>query len=556
VGLLVVAAAALEVLVLRPLGRITRAVQKYDAGDRAVRVPVGSSHGRGVGAPIGQAFNRMADHAAELERKLDHFLETRAEFIALVSHELRTPLTAIGGYAKLLLSGDAGPVSETQREFIQIVDTNVDRLTHLVSDILDVEKMESGKMRISRDPQDLGSVLTECYSTFLELARSKGLELRLAIDPGIQARVLGDRSRLVQIFMNLLSNAVKYTEKGSVELGLRARDFALTVYVNDTGPGMTSEEVQKLFTKFYRTKSGLSSIAVGTGLGLFLADRLVRAHGGSITVQSSPGSGTRFEVTLPALGQEGLVSPEVAARQGPPTWIWVIDPDAGSAVRLSEIIEGSIGHARNLRTRVFSEVSGIDAVAGEKPELIILDPMAGAYDTGTIPRLRATVGGAVPVLVVSGSIETAVAFSEEASAMLTKPLDEREVEIAIRELLAVRPKRVLVVDPSADVRGLLKRELEQNGLRVDEAPRTDLALGMLETATYDLALLDSAESVRAIRGKRELESLQILVMVQSAQDGPERQELVQAGASGVVDRRQGIGGMANQVLRHLQGGSE
>jgi signal transduction histidine kinase/DNA-binding response OmpR family regulator len=580
-GLLALLLAGLEFGVLRPLSRLARWLEKYRAGDTSVRVPVESA--RGVIAPIGHGFNRMADQITELETRLGRFLETRAEFISLVSHELRTPLTAIGGYVKLLLAEDAGPVNETQREFLSIVNVNVDRLTRLVSDILDVEKMESGKIQIKREPQDLAEVLAECHSTFLELARHKGLELVLDAKPGVPARVVGDRARLVQVFMNLLSNAVKYTERGGVTLELDPREFAVVVRVRDTGQGMKPEELQKLFQKFYRTRSGLSSTQVGTGLGLFLADRLVRAHGGTITVESQFGQGTVFEVTLPAASAAAAsragaaevrgavgrpVAPSAAAAEaprgeqaaaGPPeATVWIFDPEQAAVDRMTAILEssGSTG-GRRFRVRRFARVEDAPETDahGERPELIVLDPQAGSYDLAAITRLRTRVHGTVPVLVIAASIDTAVAFAEGASAMLTKPIDDREFVIAIRELLQAKPRRVLLADRNPDLRLLLKRELEQRGLHVDDVERGNLVIGRLEAEDYDLAILDAelpdvsgVDLIRAIRKRDRLEELPVLLMTREDQ----RSVAAKIGASDVIDKRQGIGGIAAQVLSHLK----
>src|SRR5262249_7970170 len=152
----------------------------------------------------------------------------------------------------------------------------------------------------------------------------------------------------------------------------------------------------------------------------------------------------------------------------------------------------------------------------ERPELIVLDPQAGSYDLAAITRLRARVHGTVPVLVVAGSIDTAVAFAEGASAMITKPIDDREFLIAIRELLQAKPRRVLLADRHPDLRLLLKRELEQQGVHVDDVERGNLVMGRLEAEDYDLALLDielpdvsGVELLRVIRKRERLEGLPV-----------------------------------------------
>jgi signal transduction histidine kinase len=133
----------------------------------------------------------------------------KSEFISTVSHELRTPLTSIGGYIKLIQEGDAGPVTDTQLEFLSIIETNVKRLTSLINDILDIDQLKAAKLSIRKEPQDLREILRECREHTLILAHQKGLDLRLEMPREIPL-ILGERGRLVQIFDNLLSNAIKF----------------------------------------------------------------------------------------------------------------------------------------------------------------------------------------------------------------------------------------------------------------------------------------------------------------------------------------------------------
>jgi signal transduction histidine kinase len=231
----------------------------------------------------------------ESVRKLD---EMKKDFISTASHEMRTPLTSIGGYVRLLTAGDAGPVTRTQKEFLEIIDTNVTRLNHLISDILDVERMDSHEVWLTREPQDLASILRECVSSMSVVAAGKKLDLRYRLDaPAIP--VLGDRSRLIQLFMNLLSNAIKYTQEGSVEIEASLDASQVEIRIRDTGIGMTPEEQENLFQRFYRAKSAIATGEGGTGLGLVIVRQIVEAHRGTIRCESHSGKGTTFTVVLP-----------------------------------------------------------------------------------------------------------------------------------------------------------------------------------------------------------------------------------------------------------------
>jgi PAS domain S-box-containing protein len=219
------------------------------------------------------------------------------EFIGTVSHELRTPLTAIRGHLELVLEGDAGAVTPLQKDFLGVAVQNADRLRGLIDDLLDVEKIEAGKMRIREEPLDLAAVLGSVVATFRVEAERKGLAFREAIADRLM--VVGDRDRLIQVFANLVSNAIKYTARGEVGIQAERRDGQVAVAVHDTGVGISPEDRAQLFTKFFRSQDSVVRDAGGTGLGLVIARAIVERHGGRIEVESEKGAGSRFTVWLP-----------------------------------------------------------------------------------------------------------------------------------------------------------------------------------------------------------------------------------------------------------------
>ena len=222
------------------------------------------------------------------------------DFVGTVSHELRTPLTAIKGFIELVADGEAGPVTDTQREFLEIAARNSDKLGVLINDLIDMNLIESNRLEVRLVPLDLASVLADVASTFRVMAQSKGLAFRQNVAPLPQ--VLGDSARLVQVFSNLVSNAIKYTPSGEVGIHAAATDAGVEVTVHDTGIGLSREEHAQLFTRFFRGRSSVVTEAGGTGLGLVIAKAIVGRHEGKIDVESRPGEGSRFRVTLPAWG--------------------------------------------------------------------------------------------------------------------------------------------------------------------------------------------------------------------------------------------------------------
>lgn len=263
--------------------------------------PIRDAAGRVIGAAT---IARDVTDRKALERM-------KEEFVGTVSHELRTPLAAIKGFIELVADGEAGPVTDTQREFLEISARNADRLTSLINDLLDVNRMESSGLELREDPVDLGDVLREVTANFRLAAEAKGLAFRPA-GPKELPRIIGDRDRLVQVFDNLVSNAIKYTPGGEVSIDARVREAEVEIVVQDTGIGLSPEEQVQLFTKFFRGGHRIAREAGGTGLGLVIAKAIVERHRGRITVESEPGAGTRFRVSLPLPSRASANSSAVA----------------------------------------------------------------------------------------------------------------------------------------------------------------------------------------------------------------------------------------------------
>lgn len=232
----------------------------------------------------------------------------KAEFISTVSHELRTPLTIIKGYSDLLASGQAGPLSETQQNFLNGVQRNTTRLTELVTDLLDLSQIEAGQFGMARRQVDLGRVVIESCAEYERVAAQRGIQIKWYVEEALPP-VEGDTRRLGQVVANLLSNAVKYSpSEAMVQVSCTranqdsdSREEAVLVRVRDNGPGILPAAQAQLFEKFYRVDSSLTRQVGGTGLGLSIAKSIVEQHGGRIWVESSaPGEGSTFAFVLPS----------------------------------------------------------------------------------------------------------------------------------------------------------------------------------------------------------------------------------------------------------------
>jgi signal transduction histidine kinase len=261
---------------------------------------------------------------AQTNRELVSASNAKTEFLATMSHELRTPLVAILGFSDILTSGKGGELAPRQREYVGYIGDSGTHLLSLINDILDVSKIEAGKVELDLEAVDLDDLLTNTVAIVRERALARGIRLEVS-GTGRSERSLVDRRRLKQIAYNLLSNAVKFTSDGGrvslqaslvdrrqaatglpgFESGVRTplphnewQDF-VQISVGDTGIGISSEDMARLFTPFTQIKNDLTRTSEGTGLGLAIVSRLVELHGGAVAVTSTPGTGSCFSVWLP-----------------------------------------------------------------------------------------------------------------------------------------------------------------------------------------------------------------------------------------------------------------
>ena len=243
---------------------------------------------------------RLRQELEDLNQKVQEANRLKTEFVTVVTHELRSPLTSIAGYLDLLLEEEGREGAEAREAYLQIVKRNADRLLELINDLLDIARLEAGKLELKRVPLDLEGLIQEVSGALRPQIEGKGQHLRLDLAAPLPV-VTGDPERLTQILLNLVSNAHKYTPQGgSITVATRAERAGVCIAVQDSGIGLSSEEQQQLFTKFFRAQHPLVREAGGSGLGLAIARALVELHGGTITVVSAPGQGSTFNVTLPA----------------------------------------------------------------------------------------------------------------------------------------------------------------------------------------------------------------------------------------------------------------
>lgn len=225
--------------------------------------------------------------------------KVRQDFVANVSHELRTPLANIKGYAETLLSG-AIEDKKNARDFLQIIYKESDRLSKLIDDLLDLSKIESGKMKMTFSPVELKPIVLRVVDILKKVAIDKSIDINIAL-PDNLPKLLSDEHRITQAILNLVDNAIKYTpSKGSVKISAYTSDGVIRVAIADTGIGIPKKDLPRIFERFYRVDKARSRELGGTGLGLSIVKHIAQAHGGDVYVKSSIGKGSIFSFTIPA----------------------------------------------------------------------------------------------------------------------------------------------------------------------------------------------------------------------------------------------------------------
>lgn len=243
------------------------------------------------------AILRDVTERVRAQRELKELNERLREMTRMVAHELRTPLTTIRGYADMMSDGVMGEISDEQEETLNEISNSSQRLSSLVKDFLDLEKMDAGKLDMGKVQLNLKDLLEETVEQYENRARKEGLTLWSSFEEDLPVR--GDRQKLSRVFSNLVSNAIKFTESGSITVRGERKEGLVKITVKDEGVGIAENELDQIFEKFYRAESSENSSASGSGLGLTFVKKVIEAHEGSIEVDSQLNEGTEFSVYLP-----------------------------------------------------------------------------------------------------------------------------------------------------------------------------------------------------------------------------------------------------------------
>jgi PAS domain S-box-containing protein len=415
---------------------------------RVVREAGGAvNHFEGVAIDITQ--KREAARALQAAKETaDAASRAKSYFLASVSHELRTPLNGILGYTQILRRDPA--LTDKQREGIRVIHESADHLLALINDVLDLSKIEAGRIELHPADFELPEFVAGVEQMFLPRAKEKGILFETAVADDLPTWVRGDEQRLRQVIFNLVSNAVKFTRKGGVVFSVqRAAGEAIRFSVSDSGPGISPEDVGKLFQPFTQVGNRATAAATGTGLGLAISHSLVERMGGKLSVESTPGWGSRFwfDVALPlvlaAKPSTAAVIRRVTGYEGPRRQVLVVDDNAANRAVMVDML-APLGFA------IVEAADGggaLAAVAQGRPDLVLMDlRLPGEIDgLEATRRLRASDphgGGAgrLRIVAVSASaydVDRSECFAAGCDEFLAKPFREEQLWMTIERVLGL-----------------------------------------------------------------------------------------------------------------------
>jgi len=492
-------------------------------------------------------------------RELESAVRLKSEFLANFSHEIRTPLNGILGYCELLAREEGSRLTPHGRRDLNVIKTNARTLLSLINDILDLSKIEAGRMDVVRENVDLVELASECVATVKEILKGKDVELSVHIADDAKV-IFSDPLKLRQILLNLLSNAAKFTESGEIAVTAEAQDGTLILHVEDTGIGIPADQLPFIFDKFRQVDGSSTRKVGGTGLGLAIVRELARLLGGEVAVTSQLGRGSKFTLTMGNAVEasrprprEVAVAPELSAAAAPSgATVLVVDDETlvQTLVQLELEKEGF---------RVLVATDGVQALSmarEQRPAVILLDihlPKLDGWSVLTELKSDRELAG-IPVVLLSIEEQRAKGFSLGACEYLVKPVETERLLSIVRRAIAPASGEVLVVDDDSQLRQLFGRHLRSAGFVVAEA--ADGVEALLRARVVDPALLildlmmPTIDGFEVLRKLRESGS-KVPVVILTGKDLSREEEKQIIDALGKVVQK---GGQAiEQVLREARG---
>ena len=520
-----------------------------------------------------KAERALADERALLARRVEErtsdlsianaqlarAVRMKDEFLASMSHELRTPLTGILGLSEALQKNLYGEVNERQQQALTNIGESGAHLLSLINDILDLSKIEAGRLDLEISPVSIGAVCRSSVRLVSQAAQKKNITILLR-NSAADENIMADERRVKQVLVNLLSNAVKFTpDKGQVELvvHLDQERGALLFMVTDTGIGIQQSELKQLFQPFVQLDAGLSRAYPGTGLGLSLVLKLVELHGGGVSVESEPGKGSQFTVLLPwkPVSNESIRvwaqrKQDEAQRQQPFTHsILVIDDDNSPSMQM---IHRSLYQQQCEVHACHPDENAVDSACNVLANLIFINvAQPGRDGWEVLDQLQADDRTRlIPVVVVSAQEDRVRAMSSGAMDSLTFPFSDQQVAEILRKMMVGRGidvdrhprvtqldgKVVLIAEDNDLVRNTVTDYLLAQGCLVIPAQNGTEAIELTRERRPDVILMDiqmpvmdGIEAIRRIRDEKDSRAVAIIAVTALAMAG-DRERCLNAGA--------------------------
>ncbi|MDX1416444.1 MAG: response regulator [Candidatus Promineifilaceae bacterium] len=479
------------------------------------------------------------------EREVDRM---KSQFVSMVSHELRTPLTSIKGFTEMILDEDAGEINEEQREFLGIVEANADRLIALVNDLLDVSRIESGRIELKLERADVNELMDIVVATMAHLVEDKSQTLDVFVDQNLPTVKL-DRDRIIQVLTNLVSNAYKYTQAGG-HIGITAERSGSCVRfaVADNGFGISDKDQEKLFTRFFRVDSTLTREIGGTGLGLNIVKSIIEMHGGEVIVNSELGVGSTFAFTLPLEvdgDEEQLKSASAmldVSRQIAEGKTILIVEDEADITRLIRLHLEKAGYA------VETASSGEEALARLRdpqqilPDLITLDiqlPGINGFDLAAI-MANDPITADIPILVISIYGDDPRGARLGLVHRVAKPIDRDELLNTVAGLLNSEETegKILIIGSAPQPQNDLKTVLKNQGYTIIQAEDGARGLTLAAEEQPGLILLnlklpdmEGTEVLQTLKDVEETAQIPVIVASGGSYQISERAKALALGAA-------------------------